>query len=199
MSVIVKYQYYEQVKGVKNFMGISDFFFCRSPPVDLTWKVELMGGLFMKRIIIDGYEIIVDNGIFTNAIFRDYDGNEINIELGEKMQMEFLKRRREEFKEENERRRHFDNFLKDNFLFEVRTSEKSYSIEDSIINENERDYIIQEIWKLPLIQARRVFMYLINEYSLTKIARIDKVSVTAVDKSIEKGIKNLKKKLKKFN
>ena len=153
----------------------------------------------MKRIIIDGYEIIVDNGIFTNAIFRDYDGNEINIELGEKMQMEFLRRRREEFKEENERRRHFDNFLKDNFLFEVRTSEKSYSIEDSIINEDERDYIIQEIWKLPLIQARRVFMYLINEYSLTKIARIDKVSVTAVDKSIEKGIKNLKKKLKKFN
>lgn len=180
------------------YKGQVSLFFCRSPPVD-SMLIWVDGRFFMKRIIIDGYEIIVDNGIFTNAIFRDYDGNEINIELGEKMQMEFLRRRREEFKEENERRRHFDNFLKDNFLFEVRTSEKSYSIEDSIINEDERDYIIQEIWKLPLIQARRVFMYLINEYSLTKIARIDKVSVTAVDKSIEKGIKNLKKKLKKFN
>lgn len=153
----------------------------------------------MKKIIIDGYEIIVENGIFTKASFKDYDGNEINIELGEKMQMEFLERRREEFKENNERRRHIDNFLRDDSLFEIRTAEKSYSIEESIINKNERDCIIQEIWKLPQIQARRVFMYLINEYSLTKIARIERVSVTAIDKTIAKGIRNIKKNLKNFN
>lgn len=153
----------------------------------------------MKKIIIDGYEIIVENGVFTRAIFKDFDGNEINIELGEKMQMEFLERRREEFKEENERRRHIDNFLRDDFLFEVKTAEKSYSIEDLVINENQRDYIIQEIWELPPIQARRTFMHLINEYSLTKIARIERVSVTAIEKSVSKGIKYLKKKLKNFS
>lgn len=153
----------------------------------------------MRKIIIDGYEIIVENGVLTRAIFKDFDGNEINIELGEKMQMEFLERRREEFKEENERRRHIDNFLRDDSLFEIRTAEKSYSIEEMVINEEQRDFIIQEIWKLPHIQARRTFMHLINEYSLTKIARIERVSVTAIDKSVEKGIKNIKKNLKNFN
>ena len=82
----------------------------------------------MKKIIIDGYEIIVENGIFTQASFKDYDGNEINIELGEKMQMEFLERRREEFKEDNERRRHIDNFLRDDSLFE-RYLEENYDKE----------------------------------------------------------------------
>lgn len=189
----------KQVYFALIYKGKVSLFFCRSPPVDLTWKVELMGGFLVKKIIIDGYEIIVENGVFTRAIFKDFDGNEINIELGEKMQMEFLERRREEFKEENERRRHIDNFLRDDFLFEVRTAEKSYSIEDLVINENQRDYIIQEIWELPPIQARRTFMHLINEYSLTKIARIERVSVTAIEKSVSKGIKYLKKKLKNFS
>lgn len=152
----------------------------------------------MKKILIDGYEIIVENGIFTKAIFKDYSGNEINIELGEKMQMEFLERRREEFKEDNERRRHIDNFLRDDSLFEIRTAEKSYSLEDLVIKENQRDYIKKEIWKLPPIQARRTFMYLVNEYSFTKIAKIESVSIAAVDKSIDKGINNLRKKLKNF-
>ena len=152
----------------------------------------------MKKIIIDGYEIIVENGIFTKAIFKDYGGNEINIELGEKMQMEFLERRREEFKEDNERRRHIDNFLKQDYLFEVRTSEKSYSIEDLVIKENQSDYIKKEIWKLEPIQARRTFMYLVNEYSLTKIAKIEGVSISAVDKSVSKGINHLRKNLKNF-
>ena len=153
----------------------------------------------MKKIIIDGYEVIVENEVLTRAIFKDFDGNEISIELGEEMRMEFLKRRREEFKEENERRRHIDNLLRNDSLFEIRTSEKSYSIEELIINKNKREYIIQEIWKLPKIQARRTFMFLINEYSLTKIARIERVSVTAIDKCVEKGIKKIEKKLKNFN
>ncbi|MGN1299350.1 MAG: hypothetical protein ACI4UE_05155 [Candidatus Scatovivens sp.] len=181
------------------YKGQVSLFFCRSPPVDLTLKVELMGGFLMKKIIIDGYEIIVENRVLTRAIFKDFDGNEINIELGEKMQMEFLERRREEFKEQNERRRHIDNLLRDDSLFEIRTAEKSYSIEEMVINEEQRDFIIQEIWKLPHIQARRTFMFLINEYSLTKIARIERVSVTAIDKCVEKGIKKIEKKLKNFN
>ena len=41
-------------------------------------------------------------------------------------------------------------------------------------------------------------MYLVNEYSFTKIAKIESVSIAAVDKSIDKGINNLRKKLKNF-
>ena len=65
----------------------------------------------MKKIIIDGYEILVDNGVFTTATFRDYDGNEICIELGEKMRVEFQERRREEFRNEYENRKHIDTYL----------------------------------------------------------------------------------------
>ena len=61
----------KQVYFALIYNGKVSLFFCRSPPVDLTWKVELMGGFLVKKIIIDGYEIIVDNGVFTRAIFKD--------------------------------------------------------------------------------------------------------------------------------
>ena len=53
----------------------------------------------MRKIIIDGYEISVEDGKFTKATFTDADGNEVTINLGEDLRLEFVKRRREEFKE----------------------------------------------------------------------------------------------------
>lgn len=152
----------------------------------------------MRKIEIDGYEILEENGKFIKAIFKDPNGKEISIDLQEDLQKEFIIRRREEFREENEKRRHIDNYLREDYLFEIRTSEESYSIEDLIIDETEKNHIIQEIWKLPQIQARRVFMHLINEYTLTKIAEIEGVTLSAIKYSVDYGIKNLRKNLKKF-
>ena len=152
----------------------------------------------MRRIQVDGYEIIEENGKFIKAIFKDTEGKTITIDLNDGLKEEFIRRRKEEFREENEKRRHIDNFLGEDYLFEIRTSEESYSIEDIVIDNTTKEEIIKEIWKLPPIQARRVFMYLINEYSLTKIAEIEGVSLSSIKDSMNLGIGKLRKKLKKF-
>lgn len=182
------------------YKGQVSLFFCRSPPVDsiLIW---VDGRFFMKKIKVDGYEIIVENGKFTKATFTDTDGNEVTINLGEDLRLEFVKRRREEFKEQYEKRKHIDRFIKDDYMFEVKSSNNSYSIEDEFIEEDEKNRIIKEIWNLPTPQNKRVFMNLINKYSLSKIAEIEGVSVNAIKLSVSIGIKNLKRNLqnlKKF-
>lgn len=152
----------------------------------------------MKKIKIDGYEISVENGNFTKATFIDADGNEININLEEGLRLEFDRRRKEEFKEQYEKRKHIDTFIKDDYIFEVKTSNNSYSIEDKYIEEEKKDKIIKEIWKLPAPQNRRVFMSVVSKYSLTKIANIEGVSVNAIKSSIMIGKKKLQKILRNF-
>lgn len=102
----------------------------------------------MKKIIIDGYEISVENGHFTKATFLDADGNEISINLGDELRLEFDKRRKEEFKEQYEKRKHIDTYL-DDYLLEIKTSNSNYSMEDELINEDFKNTVIQEIWNLP--------------------------------------------------
>ena len=97
-----------------------------------------------------------------------------------------------------ETRKHIDTFIKDDYIFEVKTSNNSYSIEDKYIEEEKKDKIIKEIWKLPAPQNRRVFMSVVSKYSLTKIANIEGVSVNAIKSSIMIGKKKLQKILRNF-
>jgi len=150
----------------------------------------------MKKIIIDDYEITVENGVFTNAIYRDFNGNEIKVELDKKLQKEFKKRRREEFNMIYERRKHIDLYITDDEKEILLVNKKS--LDDEVEEKIAEEEIIKEIWKLPSPQNKRVFMKLINNYSLTKIAKIEGVSVAAIKYSIDKGIESLRKKLKNF-
>lgn len=152
----------------------------------------------MKKINIDGYELYEEDGVLTNAIFKDPEGQEVNIALSEKLQEEFKNRRKEQFREEWEKRKHIDAYLKDDYLLEIRTSDSNYSMEDEVISEDFTNTVIQEIWKLPSPQNRRVFMSIINNYSYAKISRIEGVSDTAIRTSVEIGKRKLQEKLKKF-
>jgi len=150
----------------------------------------------MKKIIIDDYEITVENGVFTNAIYRDFNGKKVEVELNHELEMEFIKRRREEFHMIYERRKHINVFITDKQKQNLIINQKS--LEDEVVDKNIEEKVIREIWKLPSPQNKRVFMKLINNYSLTKIAKIEGVSVAAIKYSIDKGIESLRKKLKNF-
>ena len=41
-------------------------------------------------------------------------------------------------------------------------------------------------------------MYIVDEFSYTKIAKIENRSIPTVKESIDRGLENLRKKLKKF-
>lgn len=148
--------------------------------------------------MIDNYKVFVENGEFKKAFFKDFDNNEICIELKKELQEEFKKRRREEFKEDYEKRKHLDIFLKDDYMFETKTSDNKYSLEEKIIDEDVKNTIIKAIWKLPPPQNKRVFMSVVNGFSYAKIARIEGVTETSVKSSILIGKEKLKNFLKKF-
>ena len=72
------------------------------------------------------------------------------------------------------------------------------TLEEQVISNLESERIIKEIWKLPTPQNRRVYMYVVDEFSYTKIAKVENRSIPTVKESIDRGLQNLRKKLKKF-
>lgn len=152
----------------------------------------------MKKENIDGYEVYSENGEFKKIIFKDYIGNEICVSIEKYLKIELLQRRKEKYSEEHKIRKHIDTYLHDDFLLDIRTSNNVESPEDIILAEEKRDKIIQEIWKLPEPQNRRVYMKVVDEISLTEIAKIEKRDLSAIKRSVEVGIKKLQKKLKNF-
>ena len=80
-----------------------------------------------------------------------------------------------------------------------RSINKEISLEEQVISNLESERIIKEIWKLPTPQNRRVYMYIVDELSYTKIAKIENRAIPTIKESIDRELENLRKKLKKFN
>lgn len=168
----------------------------RAPPVDS--KNESIGGKKVKKENIDGYEVYSENGEFKKMIFKDYLGNEICVSIEQCLKIELLQRRKEEYAEDYRVRRYIDTFLNDEYLLEVKFSNKIATPEEIILAEDGQDRIIKEIWNLPEPQNRRVYMYIVDEFSLTKIAKIENRAIPVIKRSIDRGILILQKKFKKF-
>ena len=173
---------------------------CRSPPLSIS-NFEIEGGKNMNKNIkgerLGSYIVFNINSDYI-AKFKSITG-EIRIAKISKNVKEELERQKKEDKSQANK---FDRYIEHLSLTEKqmnkRAIHKSKSIEETFF-ENEREiYILREIWNLPIPQNRRVYMRIINEFSLTEIAKIEKCSIPAVKKSVEAGIKKLQKKLKNF-
>lgn len=149
----------------------------------------------MKKENIDGYEVYSENGEFKKMIFKDYMGNEICISIEQCLKIELLQRRKEEYAEDYRVRRYIDTFLNDEYLLEVKLSNKIATPEEIILAEDGQARIIKEIWNLPEPQNRRVYMYIVDEFSLTKI---ENRAIPVIKRSIDRGILILREKIKKF-
>ena len=93
-----------------------------------------------------------------------------------------------------ERRKHIDLYITDDEKEILLVNKKS--LDDEVEEKIAEEEIIKEIWKLPSPQNKRVFMKLINKYSLTKIAKIEGTSIPAIKFSIDKGMESLRKNIK---
>ena len=150
---------------------------------------------FIKKPPIDSNENLnQQEATYKKTIYRDFNGNEIKVELDKKLQKEFKKRRREEFNMIYERRKHIDLYITDDEKEILLVNKKS--LDDEVEEKIAEEEIIKEIWKLPSPQNKRVFMKLINKYSLTKIAKIEGTSIPAIKFSIDKGMESLRKNIK---
>lgn len=153
----------------------------------------------IKREIIDTYIVFSNSDDSKNVIvFKDGNGNSKIIRANETLRNEYKRRK----SEENSQNIKFSRYIEHSELTEnslnKRAANKEISLEEQVISNLESERIIKEIWKLPTPQNRRVYMYIVDEFSYTKIAKIENRSIPTVKESIDRGLENLRKKLKKF-
>lgn len=153
----------------------------------------------IKREIIDTYIVFSNSDDSKNVIvFKDGNGNSKIIKANETLRNEYKRRK----SEENSQNIKFSRYIEHSELTEnslnKRATNKEISLEEQVISNLESERIIKEIWKLPTPQNRRVYMYIVDEFSYTKIAKIENRSIPTVKESIDRGLENLRKKLKKF-
>jgi DNA-directed RNA polymerase specialized sigma24 family protein len=152
----------------------------------------------LKKEIIDGYEVYSENGIFKELIYEDYLGHKVKVEFDDNLRKEFLQRKKEMYADDYRDRRYIDSFIEDGYMLEVKTSNIVTIPEEKLILDELNTKVIREIWKLPSPQNRRVYMFLVDGFSITQIAKIEKRYKSSVSESIEFGLKKLRKKIKKF-
>ena len=153
----------------------------------------------IKREIIDTYIVFSNSDDSKNIIvFKDGNGKSRIIRANETLINEYKKRK----SEENSQNIKFSRYIEHSELTDIslnkRATNKGISLEEQVISNLESERIIKEIWKLPTPQNRRVYMYIVDEFSYTKIAKIENRSIPTVKESIDRGLENLRKKLKKF-
>jgi DNA-directed RNA polymerase specialized sigma24 family protein len=105
------------------------------------------------------------------------------------------------------------NYIKDNNMFTIVYINKEtielkqdylYELEDrtTINDQLKKDYLIENLYKsleiLTPKQKRRVISYYLNNESIEEIALKEKVSESAIRKSIHQSLIQLKRKLNKY-
>jgi DNA-directed RNA polymerase specialized sigma24 family protein len=141
----------------------------------------------IKRESIDTYIIFSNSDESKNIIaFKDVNGKARIIRVNRLLRDEYRRRKSEE------------NSQLTDVSLNKRATNKEISLEEQVISNLEVENIIREIWKLPTPQNRRVYMFIVDEMTLTKIAKIENRSIPTVKESIDRGLENLRKKLKKF-
>lgn len=105
-------------------------------------------------------------------------------------------------KEDKSQRNKFDRYIEHLPLTEtqinVRAIHKNKTTEEIVLEKESINEIIRQIWNLPTPQNRRVYMKIVSEFSITKIAKIEKRAIPVIKRSIDRGIEKLQKNLEKF-
>lgn len=154
-------------------------------------KRKYKGKKINEYIVLKGY---------CNAIILIKNVNEkikfikINKELKDevKIHKRHLKSQKNEFD------RHIEHLELTETQINKRAISKAPTTEEMFFEKEGERQIIKTIWSLPEPQNRRVYMFIVEELSLTEIAKIENRAIPVIKRSVDRGIKNLQEKLKKF-
>lgn len=153
----------------------------------------------IKREIIDTYVVFSNNDESKNIIvFKDTNRKSRAIRVNNIIREEYRRRKSEENSQKIKYSRHIEHSVLTDISLNKRSANKEISLEEEVVSKLQAERILKEIWNLPEPQNRRVYMYIVDEFSYTKIAKIENCSIPTVKESIDRGLENLRKKLKKF-
>lgn len=129
--------------------------------------------------------------------FKDVKGNLQKIEVSEEIYKAFNLFELQDIKELNEYDRHIEHseIFENNLDFRIK--DKPISLEDEIIRKATFDELKKAIDTLPEVQKRRIKKYYFADKNEYEIAREEKTTQQAVNKSLRNAIQKLKEILKK--
>ena len=151
------------------------------------------------QFIVDTYNLeYVESENKYYISFKDSVDNEYKIEINKEIFETYKESKKSYIKIKNE----FSRYIEHSELTEItlynRCMQKNKKIEELIINEKETESITEVIWKLPNPQNRRVYMRVIEKFTISKIAKIEGCSKSAISQSVRIGIEKILKNLKKI-
>ena len=151
------------------------------------------------QFIVDTYNLeYVESENKYYISFKDSVDNEYKIEINKEIFETYKESKKSYIKIKNE----FSRYIEHSELTEItlynRCMQKNKKIEELIINEKETESITEVIWKLPSPQNRRVYMRVIEKFTISKIAKIEGCSKSAISQSVRLGIEKILKNLKKI-
>ena len=117
------------------------------------------------------------------------------IKINKELKDEVKRHKRQLKSQKNEFDRHIEHLKLTETQINKRAISKAPTTEEMFF---EKEGIIKTIWSLPEPQNRRVYMFIVEELTLTEIAKIENRAIPVIKRSVDRGIKNLQEKLKKF-
>lgn len=138
------------------------------------------------------------NNFRTNTTYKSSRGKAKFAKIDKAINEELKRRKREDKSQRNEFDRHIEHLPLTECQINIRAVHKMPSMEEMLLEKEREREIIREIWNLPIPQNRRVYMFIVDEFSLTEIARIEKRDVSVIKRSVDAGIRKLQKNLKNF-
>ena len=144
------------------------------------------------QFIVDTYNLeYVESENKYYISFKDSVDNEYKIEINKEIFETYKESKKSYIKIKNE----FSRYIEHSELTEItlynRCMQKNKKIEELIINEKETESITEVIWKLPNPQNRRVYMRVIEKFTISKIAKIEGCSKSAISQSVRLGIEKI--------
>lgn len=151
----------------------------------------------IKKFIIDDYTVCSNANEHTIS-FKASNGKVESVKVEIKIVEEFVNQKKKYKSQKNKIERYIEQLDLTEIAINKRAIHKVRIVDDVIAENDSVTRILKEIWKLPSPQNRRVYMKVVNQLSLTEIAKIEDKNASVIKRSVDSGLIKLQKKLKNF-
>lgn len=125
--------------------------------------------------------------------FRDSVEQDCKLEIDKEIFDTYMKSKKAYIKIKNETSRHIEQSELTEEQIHTRAFENNKSAEDEAIKNIEKEKMNEALKKLTDVQLRRIELHIVNEITIRDVAKLEKVKKRQIEKSLELGLKKIKK------
>ena len=125
--------------------------------------------------------------------FRDSAKQDCRLEIDKEIFDTYMKSKKTYIKIKNETSRHIEHSEWTEEQLYTRAFDNAESAEDKALKNIENQKMNEALRNLTDVQLRRIELHIVNEFSIRDIAKIENVKKRQVEKSLQLGLKKIKK------